>query len=222
MNVLITGASRGVGFELAKKFLNEKHQVFAVSRNKDKLNKLALMGAAIIPFDLSSQDYQPLFSKIKNVQFDVLINNAGALVNKSFKDIYDKDLKYVYEVNLFSPFKLIRHLIPFFNVNAHVVNISSIGGVQGSVKFSGLSAYSSSKAALNVLTECLAEEFKNDSIRFNALALGAVQTEMLSEAFPEYRTNVMPSQIAEYIYNFSIDQNRLFNGKVIPISSRTP
>lgn len=222
MNVLITGASRGIGFELAKKFLNEEHQVFAVSRNKNKLNELSLMGAVIIPFDLSSIDYQPLFSIIKDVQFDVLINNAGALINKPFEDISDNDLRYVYEVNLFSPFKLIRHLMPFFNVNAHIVNISSVGGVQGSVKFPGLSAYSSSKGALNILTECLAEEFKNDSIRFNALALGAVQTEMLAEAFPDFKTNVMPSQIAEYIYAFSIDKNQLFNGKVISISSSTP
>ena len=105
---------------------------------------------------------------------------------------------------------------------SNVLNISSIGGVQGSVKFPGLSAYSSSKGALNILTEMLAEEYKNRGIHFNSLALGSVQTKMLEKAFPNFKASTSALEMAEYIYNFSTNGYRLMNGKVISVSSTTP
>ena len=185
MKVVITGASRGIGFEMVKQFLSNGHQVMAISRNQDKLLELEKLGANILAFDLTSEDFSPLIDAVKSFgKIDILINNAGALVNKPLSKMTNEDIKYVYNVNVFSIIKLTRDLLPHFNNDAHIVNISSVGGVQGSVKFSGLSTYSSSKGAISILTECLAEEFKENSIRFNALALGAVQTEMLREAFP--------------------------------------
>ena len=97
-----------------------------------------------------------------------------------------------------------------------------MGGVGGSAKFAGLSAYSSSKGALSILTECLAEELKDYNIHVNALALGAVNTEMLQNAFPGYVANTQPQQMAAFIYDFATTKYSFFNGKVLPVSNSTP
>jgi len=151
-----------------------------------------------------------------------LINNAGKLINKPFKELTPSDFLEVYSVNIFSVAELTRQLIPFFKKGSHVVNISSIGGIQGSLKFSGLAAYSSSKGALITLTELLAEEYKEQQISFNALALGAVQTEMLEEAFPGYKASVSANEMAHYIFDFSLNGNKYYNGKILQVSSTTP
>ena len=106
--------------------------------------------------------------------------------------------------------------------DGHVVNISSMGGIQGSMKFSGLSAYSSSKAALITLSELLAEEYKETGPSFNVLALGAVQTEMLEEAFPGYKASVSAVEMARYIMQFSLTGHQMYNGKVLQVSNSTP
>ena len=155
-------------------------------------------------------------------EIDVLINNAGALVNKPFSKISNTDLLYLYNINVFAPFRLVRDLSPYFSSQSHTINISSVGGVQGSVKFPGLSAYSSSKGALTILTECLAEEFKETKHRFNALALGAVQTQMLEEAFPGYKASLSAQEMAKYLVRFALEDGLYYNGKVLNVSSSTP
>jgi 3-oxoacyl-[acyl-carrier protein] reductase len=107
-------------------------------------------------------------------------------------------------------------------VASHIVNIGSMGGFQGSSKFAGLSAYSSSKSALAGLSECLAEEFQDHNIKVNCLAFGAVQTEMLEKAFPTYNATLLPSEMADFVLNFALNGHRFFNGKVLPVSSSTP
>ena len=144
------------------------------------------------------------------------------LINKTFSDITVEDFQRIYDVNLFGVVKLIKNLFEFFCSNAHIVNISSIGGLIGSSKFKGLTAYSSSKAALNVLTEVLAEEYKDSNLTFNSLCLGSVQTKMLEKAFPGYKAEVSPLEMAEYIFDFSVNGKKLFSGKVIPISKSNP
>ena len=223
MKVVITGASRGIGFEMVKQFLANGHQVMAISRNQDKLLELEQLGANTLAFDLTFEDFAPVIDAVKSFgKIDILINNAGALVNKPLSQMSNDDINYVYSVNVFSVIKLTRDLLSHFNNDAHVVNISSVGGVQGSVKFSGLSTYSSSKGAISILTECLAEEFKESSLRFNALALGAVQTEMLQEAFPDYQANTTAAEMANYIYRFATLDGKLYNGKILTVSSSAP
>ena len=223
MKVVITGASRGIGFEMAKQFLSNGHQVMAISRNQEKLLELEHLGANTLAFDLTAENFSPVVDAIKSFgKIDILINNAGALVNKPLSQMTNEDINYVYSVNVFSVIKLTRDLLVYFNNEAHIVNISSVGGVQGSVKFSGLSTYSSSKGAITILTECLAEEFKESSLRFNALALGAVQTEMLQEAFPDYQANTTAAEMANYIYRFATQDGKLYNGKILTVSSSTP
>ncbi|MBP6755774.1 MAG: SDR family oxidoreductase [Bacteroidia bacterium] len=227
MTVIITGASRGIGFELTKLFLDSNYHVIALTRHTETLEALSNEKLQIISTDLSSKisiDKAVFAIKEKHQAIDFVINNAGTLVNKPFEDILYSDLEKTYQVNVFAPFYLSQQLLSVLGkkTKAHIVNISSIGGFQGSVKFAGLSSYSSSKAALVGLTECMAEEFKEKNITVNCLALGAVQTEMLAEAFPGYEAPVKPIQMADYIFDFTTKGHDYFNGKVLPVSLSTP
>ena len=231
--VIVTGASRGIGFELVQKYVEAGHEVIALSRNSDRLEQLKeaclqlnpQAQVYILPFDLAKDDIAAQLMPFIESCFqhvDILINNAGALIAKPFTEISAEELERIYHVNVLSVFKLTQELIPKFSNNAHIVNISSVGGVQGSVKFSGLSAYSSSKAALVALTECLAEEYKETDLAFNCLALGAVQTEMLEEAFPGYHAPTSAKDMAAYIFDFSMSGQNFYKGKVLNVSKSTP
>ena len=222
-NIIITGTSSGIGFELVNIFSKKNHRVLALSRDNSKLRELKLDGVDAIDFDLNHNDYGKINEFLKKTEkIDILINNAGYLVNKPFKETTLEDFQMVYSTNVFSVAMLIKNTIDFMESGSNVLNISSIGGVQGSVKFPGLSAYSSSKGALNILTEMLAEEYKERGIHFNSLALGSVQTKMLEKAFPNFTASTSALEMAEYIYNFSTNGYRLMNGKVISVSSTTP
>jgi len=236
MNILITGASQGTGRELVKKLAGENHHIIALSRNEVKLESLIRDCKSIhnnsiieiIPYDLSelSANKQFIAREVgRTVSYlDVLINNAGFLTPQSFAETSYEILSKTMEVNFYAPFLLIQELLPLLkrSKNAHIVNIGSMGGINGSSKFPGLSAYSSSKGALGVLTECLAVELKEDNIQCNYLALGAVQTEMLSKAFPGYKAPLSAEEMAEFIADFALNGNRFFNGKILPVSVSTP
>ena len=219
--VIVTGASRGIGRALVDRFLDLGHEVWALSRNTDELNNIK--GIHTVSIDLSEE--QQIVDWVQSCgvdYFDAVINNAGMLINKPFAETTYADFEAVYRVNVFGAAQLIRHLLPLLTTDSHILNISSMGGVNGTAKFPGLAAYSSSKGALGILTELLAEEFKDDGPRCNALALGAVQTEMLAEAFPDYKAPVSALQMAIYIADFSLNGHHLYNGKVLPISQSTP
>jgi NAD(P)-dependent dehydrogenase (short-subunit alcohol dehydrogenase family) len=223
--IIITGASRGIGFELAQLFAKEGHEVLALSRNENPIKSLEITNIHTFPFDIASDAdllrlKQFLAANWKSV--DVLINNAGKLLNKPFLETSMEEFKAVYDVNVFGVAAITQLVVPFMNKNSHVVTVSSMGGVQGSMKFPGLSAYSSSKAAVITMTELWAEEFKEAGPSFNALALGAVQTEMLEEAFPGYKAPITALEMAIYIKDFALTGNKLYNGKLLQVSSSTP
>jgi len=231
--VIVTGASRGIGFELVKQYAESGYEVLAISRNADRLEYLKKECLSINPqalvhiisFDLANGDFEaqliPYINKCFQ-QVDILINNAGALVSKPFTEISVEELERVYRVNVHAVFRLTQLLMPKFSDKAHILNISSVGGVQGSVKFPGLTAYSSSKAALVGLTECLAEEYKETGLSFNCLALGAVQTEMLEEAFPGYEAPTTAKDMAAYVFDFSLNGPKFYRGKILTVSKSTP
>lgn len=224
-NIIITGTSRGIGLEMVKGFAKEGHKVLALSRNPGPVEELKLDAVGSFPFDITKKsdidsvsDY--IASEWKHA--DVLINNAGLLLNKPFRESTLSEFQQVYAVNVFGVSELIKTVLPYMNQSGHVVNISSMGGVQGSAKFPGLSAYSSSKGALITLTELLAEEYKDNGPSFNVLALGAVQTEMLEEAFPGYQAPLSAAEMAAYIQEFALNGHQYYNGKVLPVSKSTP
>jgi short-subunit dehydrogenase len=224
-NVIITGTSRGIGFELAKQFANKGHQVLALSRNAGPLMQYNHQNITVIAVDLSDTlEVNKIKEFVKNnwKKVDILINNAGKLINKSFTELSSEDFLEVYKVNVFAVAELTKLMIPYLQQGSHVVTISSMGGIQGSMKFPGLAAYSSAKGAVITLSELLAEEYKKEQIAFNVLAIGAVQTEMLKEAFPDYQAPLSASEMAKYIFDFSLTGNQFYNGKVLQVSSSTP
>ena len=223
--VIISGTSRGIGFELAKQFSNNDFQVLAISRNQEPLEKLNLNNVTTISVDVCKKDD---LQKVKTFvesewkEVDIVIHNAGFLINKPFAELTKEDFLRVYDVNVFGVAELTQLMIPFLKQGSHVVTISSMGGIQGSLKFPGLAAYSSAKGAVITLSELLAEEYKDQGIAFNVLALGAVQTEMLAEAFPDYQAPITATEMADYIYNFATTGNQFYNGKVLQVSNSTP
>ncbi len=233
-NVVITGCSSGIG-EGTAVYLVENYEVLVIgiARNEEKLNRISEKLSSVshkgrfvpLPFDLSDIDGFPkLLQDVSNYAREIhtLINNAGAIVNKEYADISPGDFSHVMSTNFKTPFFLIQSFLPLFSKPAHIVNITSMGGFQGSVKFPGLSVYSASKAALSCLTECLATELSDSEIFVNAVAPGAVQTEMLSKVFPGYQAPLTPEQIGEFVGYFALHGHNYFNGKIIPVSLSTP
>ena len=223
-NIIVTGTSRGIGYELALQFANAGHQVLAISR-KIPQTLLAHQNVTCLSVDLSDESALHevdsfLSSTWKKV--DAVVHNAGALLLKPFAETTQADFESIYKVNVFAVANLTRICLPYLQKGSHVVTISSIGGVRGSLKFAGLAAYSSSKGAVITLTELLAEEYKEKGIAFNVLALGSVQTEMLNEAFPGYQAPISAEGMATYIYDFTLNGNKYFNGKVLEVSSTNP
>lgn len=223
-NIIITGTSRGIGYELAIQFASAGHQVLAISR---KIPQVLIENQNItcLSVDLGKEEELAEIEKFLShtwKKVDIVIHNAGSLLNKPFSQTTQEDFENVYKVNVFGVANLTRIALPYLQKGGHVVTISSMGGIQGSMKFPGLAAYSSSKGAVITLSELLAEEYKEQGIAFNVLALGAVNTEMLQEAFPGYEAPISATEMADYIFSFALTGNKYQNGKIIQVSSSTP
>jgi len=221
--IVITGAGRGIGYALVQLAARQGYHVFALSRNIKAIEP----SDSVHPLSIDITDTNALETFVSQLEkegtvVDILINNAGAFLNKPFAETSKEAFEAIYQVNVFGLASITRLLLPLISQKGHVVNISSMGGVEGSAKFPGLAAYSSSKGAVSILTELLAEEYKERGPVFNALALGAVQTEMLEEAFPGFKAPLTPEEMAVYILDFALNGNRFYNGKVLPVSSSTP
>ncbi|HKK77285.1 MAG TPA: SDR family oxidoreductase [Saprospiraceae bacterium] len=228
MKILITGASRGIGYDTALQLAQAGHRVLALARNAERLEALAEQAAGNIfplPQDLVKLDQARLTGAIEKIGgLDILINNAGLLVNKPFLDLSSEDWQNSFQVNVFAVVELIRLCLPFLakSPQAHILNIGSMGGYPGSQKFLGLAAYSASKGALATLTESLAVELREQKVAVNCLALGAVQTEMLESAFPGYSAPTNSEEMGTFVAQFATTAQRLFNGKIIPVSQSNP
>ena len=213
-----------IGLELALQFANAGHHVLALSRKTPQIlienNNVTCLSVDLSKEEDLTQVEQFLASSMKKI--DAIVHNAGALLLKPFEETSAEEFENIYKVNVFGVANLTRICLPFLTKGSHVVTISSMGGIQGSMKFAGLTAYSSSQGAVITLSELLAEEYKDKGISFNVLALGAVQTEMLAEAFPGYQANLSASEMANYIFDFTLTGNKYYNGKVIQVSSSTP
>jgi len=229
MNIIVNGGTRGIGRELVIKLSHDSsNQIIVTGRNEKSLKSFSSVSDNIhaVQMDIASpaKDYNSLLNSIKThfTSIDTLINNAGLLIAKPFMETDEKNAREILETNFFGPALLIQKLKPHMARGSHIINIVSMGGFQGSAKFNGLAYYSSAKAALSCLSECLASEFSDSKISVNSLALGAVQTEMLEEAFPGYRAPVTAEEMAGFIAYFALNGHKFFNGKVIPVAVSTP
>lgn len=227
-HILITGASKGIGYETAKYLTNQNCSITAIARSEDKLNQLRAYAPEQIftlPLDITDDNAAGQIQKHlkdRQLSIDGLIHNAGLLINKPFLEQTDEDWQRQLSVNLMAPIRLTKSLISLFSEDSHIVNIGSMGGFQGSEKFPGLSAYSTAKGALAILTECLALELANYKIKVNCLCLGAVQTEMLETAFPGIEAPINPTEMASYVGDFTIKAGTFMNGKILPIALNNP
>ena len=223
-NIIITGTSRGIGYELALQFAKAGHHVLAISRKTPQV-LIENENITCLAVDLGNEEELVVVEKFLShtwATVDIIIHNAGSLILKPFAQTNQEDFENIYKVNVFGVAGLTRICLPYLQKGSHVVSISSMGGIQGSMKFAGLAAYSSSKGAVITLSELLAEEYKEEGIAFNVLALGAVNTEMLQEAFPGYEAPISAKEMANYIFNFALTGNKYHNGKIIQVSSSTP
>jgi short-subunit dehydrogenase len=229
MNILVNGGTRGIGKEVVVCLARDNNNhILVTGRNKialksltDKFTNVSSLAIDISEFDLHTEIFRKtVYNCFKKV--DIIINLAGLLIAKEFSAFSNNEARMIMETNFFGPASIIRIMKPLLSKGSHIVNISSMGGFQGSVKYRGLSYYSASKAALACLSECLALEFSESGISVNCLALGSVQTEMLNEAFPGYKAPITSQEMAEYICGFAMNGNKYFNGKVIPVAVTNP
>jgi NAD(P)-dependent dehydrogenase (short-subunit alcohol dehydrogenase family) len=234
MNIVVTGAGRGIGLEIIRQLCRLKgHSIVAVSRNISALQKLSndipfgkdSTSLYSVSIDLNKKGFEKeLLTYISNrfTKVDLLINNAGTLINRSVQQLTAENFDTIFQVNVKAPFLIIKTLLPYFNDPSHIVNISSMGGIQGSEKFAGLSLYSASKGALAILSECMAVEFKDRGIRVNCIAPGSVQTEMFAEAFPGYKAQSSAPEMAKFIVDYALNGDKKHNGEIIPVTKTTP
>ncbi|MEX2380204.1 MAG: SDR family oxidoreductase [Vicingaceae bacterium] len=226
MNVVVSGASSGIGRAVVENLDQAGHQVLAIARSEGSLNELQeqTQNTQRLAVDLGNEQSKAIVSDfIKSWgRVDVLINNAGQLINKPFLECTSEDFTEQFQANVLSAVHLTQACFPYMNKKAHIVNISSMGGFQGSSKYPGLSAYSSTKGALAILSECLSGEFSEYQISVNALALGAVETEMLQKAFPGVQAPLSAKQMAAFISDFALNGNTYYNGQVIPVALSNP
>jgi NAD(P)-dependent dehydrogenase (short-subunit alcohol dehydrogenase family) len=229
MNIVVNGGTRGIGKEIINFLAQDiSNQIFVTGRNEKALNSLSVRYKNVKSFSLDMSLFDIQYEKFRAAvsnhfeRVDILINIAGFLISKDFLQTTNDEARLIMETNFFGPASLIRILKPIMSSGSHIVNISSMGGFQGSAKYKGLSYYSASKAALACLTECLATEFTEFGISVNCLALGAVQTEMLDEAFPGYKAPVDAKQMAEFISGFALTGHKFFNGKILPVAVGNP
>lgn len=223
---IVLGASRGIGFAMVQYLLSAGEKVLAYSRNTTSLMDLKneFDALQVHELDLTSSNFNLSAQAGELSQLKGVLYCAGYLVNKPYTELSSEDWLRIYQTNVFGIARFTSQIMQLTSLSREVrhLYIGSMGGYQGSAKFPGLSAYSSSKAALACMAECLAEEFKESKHSFNTLSIGAVQTEMLEEAFPGYQAPVNPKEMAAFIYNLFKMDRLLFNGKNIPVSLSTP
>jgi len=231
MNIIVNGASKGIGRAVVLQMAADKdNQLLATGRNEAKLKELQMEclneNVTYLRMDITGMNKE--MAAIKDLIYnrfsrvDILINMAGSLIVSDFMKMHDDDFRSLMEANFFGPANLIKLVVPLMPEGAHIVNISSMGGFQGSSKYRGLAVYSASKAALSCLSECLAGELNESGISVNCLALGSVQTGMFENAFPGLKAPIGPKGMAEFISYFAINGNKYFNGKVLPVAINNP
>ncbi len=205
----ITGGGRGIGAATAEALARKGARVIVASRTEAELTAIvaqlraAGLDAASITLDVADEAaVEAAFARIAAEQgrLDILVNNAAILLSGPFAEIAMTDWDRVLAINLRGAVLCARQAFRRMQERGGaIVNVSSLGGVPGTEKFPGYAAYTVSKFALTGLTEALAAEGREHRIRVNAVAPGAVDTDMLRQAAPHLRTRTGPADVAKII-----------------------
>ncbi len=234
MNIVITGASSGIGFHTVLQLLkDEDNLVIAIARSEEKLKVLEQAAAECdyteqlftLPFNINTGNYPSQLHSFITMHMnhvDILINNGGELINQPFTQTTIEELEQMLQSNFIGHVKMIQSILPYMKYGGHIINIGSMSGYQGSVKLPGLSAYSASKAALHTLTECLSLELAENEIKVNCLALVSPQTEMQNPAIPNFKVPASAEDMGKHVAEFALTGHKFYNGKVLPVSTSTP
>ena len=220
--VIITGAGNGIGLATTNNILSEfpNIKVIAIARNISKLKKISSKNLQIIQADLLV-DMDKINKLIGKQKIDGLLNNAGILIKKPVENLRQKDFEIIYKTNVYVPFQLATSLLNNFTVNSHILNIGSMGGFQNTIKFPEMVFYSSSKAALHCMSQCLAVDFEPKKINVNCLSIGSVETEMVKQAFPGFKPPITAKTISKFISWFLIHGQNFMNGQIIPVQLKS-
>lgn len=224
--IIVTGASRGIGRALVEELKMRGEEVISISRGEGPQCTYEDDEWKVM-FDWQSYNQLiPLFKSVfdEGLRVKGVVNNAGVLKKASLLDVGLSEFEEHNRVNVWNPLMLFKALYRegYFTSDAHIVNIGSMGGIQGASKFPGLFSYGGSKSLLAALTESLDAEFGAEGLSFNYLALGAVNTEMLKEAFPGYFSQVTPENMAKFIASFLLESGSLMSGKLIQVAKSDP
>lgn len=224
--VLITGGGSGIGAACAAEFFRRGRSVVLTGRTAARLEETArALGAAdrvlALPGDAGDETFARRAFAAARRRFgtvDVLVNNAAFLVKKSFVDTTAAEWDAVMRTNLRGPFLFSRELLRA--PGRVIVNIGSLGGVQGTEKFPGLSAYTASKSGLTGLTAALAVEARPLGVSVFCVAPGAVDTAMLRKAAPGLKAGAAPSDIARVVADLAESGSRdLLSGAIISLDT---
>lgn len=225
-NILITGASRGIGKSIAK-LLSYENNVFITARNEELLSSLSKeIKALSLPCDLC-EDISKLKEFILNNKIDVLVNNAGDYEYSNTDDMKDENIERILKINLEIPIKLSKICIPYMKKKkwGRIINIGSISGVMGEAY---ASVYSASKAGLIGLSKSLALELAEYGITVNTINPGWVETDLgkssiedsdfsleeTLEIIPQKRF-VQPIEVAELVKYLLSDKAKGITGQSI-------
>jgi dihydroanticapsin dehydrogenase len=232
---IVTGGSRGIGFETAKMFSENGANVVITSKNSDRLKDVAdqLTNTISIPADVrKEEDVKKVIEKTieRFGKLDILVNNAGVFPRiKQLHEISELEWNDVIDVNLNGQFRFTKFAIPYLQKSSGtIINVSSDAGLKAYEGFNA-DAYSASKAALIVLTKCWALEYAKDKIRVNCVCPGVVDTDMTkpflqTEKDREFMNNDhplgrigKPDEVAKSILFLSSDDSSWTTGAILAV-----
>lgn len=219
--VLITGGGSGIGAACAEEFLRRGRPVVVVGRTASRLR--SVKGALALAGDVGDEAFARRAFAAARRRFgsvDILVNNAAHLVKKSFVDTTAAEWDETMRTNLRGPFLFSREFLRAAKPGRAIVHIGSLGGVQGTQKFPGLSAYTVSKHGVTGLAAAMAVEARPLGVAVFCVAPGAVDTAMLRKAAPGLKAGAIPSDIARVVADLAESARPdLLSGAVIPLDT---
>ena len=233
---IITGGSRGIGKEIAKKFAKENYNLVinyvSEKTNTEELKKeFEALGAEVLFIKTNVTSYEECEKMAKDAinkfgKIDVLVNNAGVTKDSLLLRMKEEDFDTVINVNLKGTFNVTKACIPYMmkKRSGKIVNISSVVGISGN---SGQANYAASKAGIIGFTKSVAKELASRNILANCVAPGYIATDMtngLSDAVKESINNQiplkrvgMPEEVAKAVYFLASEENSYITGQVVNV-----